>query len=78
MKYPKKIFTEAQIAWCKNYENETTFEPLMDDFIAGNQTFQEAAESSIHWFESWSSDALLQCDNNYLVNAWADEEEQEG
>lgn len=51
--------TKEQRAWCKTYEQQTTFEPLMDDFLTGNITFVEAAKRSNHWFESWSSDAYL-------------------
>lgn len=51
--------TKEQRAWCKEYELATTFEPLMDDFLAGNETFVQAAKKSNHWFESWSSDAYL-------------------
>ena len=49
--------TKEQRAWCKRYEQNTTFEPLMDDFLAGNITFVVAAKRSNHWFEVWSSDA---------------------
>ena len=51
--------TKEQREWCKNYERHTTFEPLMDDFLYGNETFVEAAKKSNRWFEDWSSDALL-------------------
>ena len=48
-----------QRAWCKNYEKETTFEPLMDDFLYGNETFLHCARLSVRWFEDWSCDAHL-------------------
>jgi hypothetical protein len=66
MKFPKKLYTEEQKAWCVNYEKRTTFEPLMDDYEAGNCTFQEAANYSVRWFEDWSIDALRNCDLNQL------------
>jgi hypothetical protein len=66
MRFPKKLYSEEQKAWCVNYENRTTFEPLMDDYEAGNCTFQEAASRSVHWFESWSGDALIYCDLNQM------------
>lgn len=50
---------KAQKAWCTNYQNETGFDPLMDDFYAGNETFVQAAKKSVRWFESWASDAHL-------------------
>ena len=53
------VMTAEQKAWCKLYEQQTTFEPLMDDFLAGNETFVAAAKKSNYWFESWSSDAHL-------------------
>lgn len=51
--------TKKQREWCKLYQKETTFEPMMDDFLAGNVTFVEAAKNSNRWFEDWSSDAFL-------------------
>lgn len=51
--------TKEQRAWCKNYKQQTTFEPLMDDFYDGNETFVQAAHKSNNWFENWSSDAYL-------------------
>ena len=55
----KLRMTKAQREWCKEYELATTFEPLMDDFLYGNETFVQAAKKSLNWFESWSSDAFL-------------------
>ncbi len=55
----ERTMSKAQRAWCKKYEDETTFEPLMDNFLAGEETFEEAARNSIQWFEHWSGDALL-------------------
>ena len=51
--------TREQKAWCKHYEQQTTFEPLMDDFLAGNESFLHCAKNSVRWFEDWSSDAHL-------------------
>ena len=31
----------------------------MDDFESGDETFPQAAQKSVVWFEHWSSDALL-------------------
>lgn len=59
MKFPKKLYTAEQKAWCVMYQAETTFEPLMCDYVAGHQTFYEAARISVDWFESWSTDAHL-------------------
>lgn len=50
--------TAKQKAWCQAYENSTTFEPLMDDFLAGNVSFVRAAKHSRDWFESWMNDAF--------------------
>jgi len=49
----------AQKKWCKTYQAATGFEPLMDDFEAGNETFLEAVQKSTVWFEDWANDALL-------------------
>ncbi len=54
-----KEYTKAQREWCERYEQETTFEPLMCDFEAGNVSFIQAAKESTRWFENWSGDALL-------------------
>ena len=50
--------TKKQMRWCKEYEESTTFEPLMDDFLAGNETFKQAAKKSRDWFENWMNDAF--------------------
>ena len=54
--------TNEQRAWCKNYQEQTTFEPLMDDFLHGNETFVKAAKDSIRWFEDLSADTMRQID----------------
>lgn len=51
--------TKEQREWCKEYQRWTDFEPLMDDFLAGNETFVQAAKKSTRWFEDWSSEAFL-------------------
>lgn len=56
---------KAQKAWCTRYENETGFDALMDDFLAGNETFLFAAKNSVRWFEDWSSNAYLNISRNY-------------
>jgi len=55
-KYPKKHYTPEQRAWCEQYERHTTFEPLMCDYEAGNQTFVDAAQFSVRWFDLWAGD----------------------
>lgn len=55
-KWPADKFDEAQRAWCEHYERETDFEPQMDDYIAGNQTFVEAARAAVAWFELHTRD----------------------
>lgn len=62
--------TKEQRAWCKNYERETTFEPLMDDFLYGNESFVDAAKQSNSWFEQWASDAHLNITRN--IPGWSD------
>ena len=54
-----RTMTKAQKAWCAMYEKETGFDPLMDDYLSGNETFAFAARKSIRWFEDWANDALL-------------------
>ena len=61
-----KKYTKRQKDWCKNYQDTTTFEPMMGDFEEGNETFQKAARRNVLWFESWSSDALNKCDKYQL------------
>ena len=55
-------FTKVQREWAKNYESVTTFEPLLDDFLYGNESFVEAAKKSIRWFEDWSHESMLRID----------------
>ena len=50
--------TRAQAKWCEEYEQSTTFEALMDNFRAGNETFPQAAKKSRDWFENWMNDAF--------------------
>jgi hypothetical protein len=49
----KQTLSKRRQKWCAEYEQVTTFEPLMDDFYEGNETFQEAAEHSVQWFADW-------------------------
>lgn len=56
--------TKEQREWCKEYKRQTTFEPLMDDFLYGNESFVQGAKLSIRWFEDWSSDAFLNISRN--------------
>lgn len=56
---PKVRMTKEQREWCRRYKAETTFEPLMDGFLYGNESFIAAARFSVLWFEDWSSDAHL-------------------
>lgn len=51
--------TKEQREWCKLYKKETGFEPLMDDFLYGNESFVASAKLSVRWFEDWWSDAHL-------------------
>jgi len=52
-------YTAEQLRWCRMYEAETGWAPLMCDFENGNESFYEAARRSVGWFESWASNALL-------------------
>jgi hypothetical protein len=58
MRFPNGKYTKVQQAWCENYEARTGFDPMMDDFEAGNETFHQAAQKSIRWFEDHAADAL--------------------
>lgn len=48
-----------QREWCIAYETETGFDPMMDDYEAGLQTFAEAAVASLRWYEDHTRDAHL-------------------
>ena len=54
----KKKYTAKQKKWCKFYEETTGFEPLMSEFESGNESFEEAAKSSVSWFEDFAADAM--------------------
>jgi hypothetical protein len=56
--------TKQQRAWCREYERQTTFEPCMDDFLCGSESFADAALWNVRWFEDWSSDAHLNIGRN--------------
>ena len=49
-RYPRDLYTKAQEDWCIEYEDITTFEPLVGDYEAGNCSFEVAAEDSLIWF----------------------------
>lgn len=55
----ERTLTPQQREWCKKYKEETTFDPLIDDFLAGEETFKEAAQKSVEWFEDWANDVTL-------------------
>jgi hypothetical protein len=69
--YGDDLYTEAQRQWCLRYERETTFEPLMCDYEAGNQSFVEAARRSVEWFEGWANDAHLNAGKD--IPGWEDD-----
>ena len=56
---PKVRMTKEQRAWAKLYREQTTFAPMLDDFLAGNESFVDAARKSNRWFEDWANDAHL-------------------
>ena len=55
----KRSMTKEQREWCRLYKSQTGFEALMDDFLAGNESFVVAAQHSAKWFEEWFNDAHL-------------------
>ncbi|WP_413216038.1 hypothetical protein [Paraburkholderia kururiensis] len=52
------VFALQQREWCVLYEARTGFDPMMDDFEAGNETFYQGAAKSVRWFEDHAADAL--------------------
>lgn len=60
MKFANGKYTAEQRKWCEQYAAKTGFDPhAMVDYEAGEKTFVQAAQDSIHWFESWSNDVHL-------------------
>lgn len=57
--YDRTKYTDEQWAWCEKYESRTGFDPMMSDFETGEENFYQAAQKSIQWYESHSSDAYL-------------------
>lgn len=57
--YDRNKYTPEQWEWCIKYQRETGFDPMMEDFEAGNKTFVEAAQFACTWYEDHSSDAHL-------------------
>ncbi|KPG82226.1 hypothetical protein [Pseudomonas sp. RIT-PI-o] len=56
---------DAQLAWLKQYEDHTGFEPLhQEEFDRGEMTFASVARANIDWFEAWSTDAHLAIQRN--------------
>lgn len=62
-KYPASKYDTHQRIWCREYERHTTFEPLMDDYDAGNESFVEAAKKSIQWFNDWALETARAIEN---------------
>lgn len=55
----KSRYSAEQRTWCRKYRSETGFNPMMDAFECGDETFHEAATRSIRWYEAHSSDVHL-------------------
>lgn len=58
-RWPAKHYNARQRAWCARYLHQTTFDPLMDDYEAGNESFVSAAKKSAQWYEDHTNDAYL-------------------
>lgn len=56
--YPRKHYTVAQRAWCIRYETETLFEPVMDEYEAGNCTFEAAQAWNKQWLLDWAKETV--------------------
>ncbi len=52
-------YTAAQRKWCDTYRSLTGFDPIMDAFEAGEESFEDSAHWNIKWFQDHSTDALL-------------------
>ena len=52
--YGVKLYSQKQANWCRAYEIETSFEPVMEDYEAGTMTFREAQDWNIAWFKAWA------------------------
>lgn len=65
-KWPADKYDDRQRAWLGYYEQETGFEPVMEDYEEGAQAFVDAAEWNVKWFEDWSSDALSHVSGNTI------------
>ena len=59
-----KRLTKAQREWCKNYEDMTGFEALIDDYHTGAMTFHEAAIHAVRWYEDHASEAHHEISRN--------------
>ncbi len=62
--YPANKYTTEQREWCEMYERTTLFEPLMEDYDYGIESFYQAARKSVNWFEDWQNDAMLKISAN--------------
>lgn len=58
-KWSSAKYTKEQRDWCIAYESECGFEPLMYEHDQGEKTFEQAARSSIRWYEAHTSHVLL-------------------
>lgn len=55
--YSAHLYTPEQKGWCRRFEAETTFEPMMADFEDGKESFEVAAEKNVLWFADWAMSA---------------------
>lgn len=56
--YPRKHYTPAQRNWCIRYETETLFEPVMGEYEAGEQTFEQAQAWNKQWLLDWAKETV--------------------
>ena len=54
----KRKLNKKQQGWCEAYEHATAFEPLMDDYLGGNESFEDAAVHSIEWFRDYFEECM--------------------
>lgn len=54
--YSRDLYTYSQAHWLDTYEVLTTFEPMVDDYEAGNETLEECFEFNVSWFLSWAAE----------------------
>lgn len=56
--YSRKLYSYSQAKWLDDYHTITSFEPMVDDYEAGNESIEECLHFNIEWLLSWAQEEM--------------------